>query len=305
LDNQCINKYVDEVGHLVSTAIYRTASEWETIHVHGATIVAETMNCIEAVPASGLPTGLGCTRTFVWGDTNNDLNVDIGDILCVLDAFGGNFLGNCTPDAADLSPCTPDHDYGLSDVLAVLDAFSGVVPDPCLLPCGAAAGGSGTGGPEGGGQGPLGGGSLNVISLTASSSTVSPGGTVNVDVFVSGPTELRGYQSALQIRGGKAGSLTFDAADVNQQRSDFVFIGLNFVTSTDVTDGRLMGALYSGGVDVGNPPKYVGTFTLRASTSASGTFVVDLRIADTSLRDPNNQSVLWVGSGSVLITVTP
>ncbi|NOS99969.1 MAG: hypothetical protein HOP29_05025 [Phycisphaerales bacterium] len=63
-----------------------------------------------------------------YGDPNGDGNIDIFDILCVLDTFGGSF-GVCTLNEADLAPCGGDGELDVFDILMILDLFSGI--DPC------------------------------------------------------------------------------------------------------------------------------------------------------------------------------
>lgn len=76
-----------------------------------------------------------CFNTDVmFGDVNNDGEVDIFDILCVLDGFAGTFNPPCTFSNVNLAPCEPDEVIDIFDILAVLDAFSGV--NVCNCPAG-------------------------------------------------------------------------------------------------------------------------------------------------------------------------
>jgi len=54
--------------------------------------------------------------------------VDLLDILCVLDGFGGQFT-NCPPESVDIAGCQADGTIDVSDILAILDAFAG--DNPC------------------------------------------------------------------------------------------------------------------------------------------------------------------------------
>lgn len=70
-----------------------------------------------------------------FGDVNDDANVDIFDILCVLDGFTGVFLAPCTESNLDLIGCPGgDGTIDIFDILGVLDAFSGV--NTCDCPAG-------------------------------------------------------------------------------------------------------------------------------------------------------------------------
>ena len=64
----------------------------------------------------------------LYGDVNDDGTVDVSDILCVLDAFQGDF-STCAMSRADIGPCIPDGTIDLLDIFSVLDAFAG--QDPC------------------------------------------------------------------------------------------------------------------------------------------------------------------------------
>jgi len=82
-------------------------------------------------------TDAGEAIPFVWGDVNNDGIVDLQDVLCILDGFGGAFP-NCPAHAVNLAQCIPDQIIDLFDILMVLDAFGGA-PYPCASPCGGGA----------------------------------------------------------------------------------------------------------------------------------------------------------------------
>lgn len=64
------------------------------------------------------------------GDLDGDGVINIDDILCMLDAFGGNFACAGGLDGADIAPCGGNGIVNLDDILAVLAAFSGVVLCP-------------------------------------------------------------------------------------------------------------------------------------------------------------------------------
>jgi hypothetical protein len=151
-------------------------------------------------------------------------------------------------------------------------------------------------------MGPEGGGQCGTVGLTADSSTVSPGGTVDVHVFVTEPTDLRGLQAAVMITGGRGGTLTVETLSINEQHVSFVFLGEQYVTALDTSGGRVMAGLYGGGVNLGAQSKYTGTFRLRASSNARGTFFANPR-ADTMLRDSVNEPIPWSSAGTLPITI--
>ena len=87
---------------------------------------------------------------------------------------------------------------------------------------------------------------------------------------------------------------------IDTARVDYVFYNppSTVHTAEDELGGRLAAGLQSGGMSVG-PDKYLGTFTLRASWDAHGTFTIDLRPADTFLRDSNTLPIPWQSAGSL------
>ncbi|NOT02125.1 MAG: hypothetical protein HOP29_16055 [Phycisphaerales bacterium] len=78
--------------------------------------------------------GLCGNPSRLYGDVNNDGNIDIFDVLCALDGFAGVF-SVCAMPNVDLAPC-PGGDglIDIFDILAVLDGFAGV--NGCGCPAG-------------------------------------------------------------------------------------------------------------------------------------------------------------------------
>jgi len=78
------------------------------------------------------PAGRCCRN--VYGDLDGTGVIDLSDILCVLDGFGGVY-DHCPAERADIAPCERDGVIDLSDILAVLDAFGGrALCDACVVP---------------------------------------------------------------------------------------------------------------------------------------------------------------------------
>lgn len=67
-----------------------------------------------------------CSNTpTLYGNVDNIGGVDIFDVLCVLQGFGG-FFGQCARNNLDLAPCPQgDGQVDVFDILAVLDGFIG------------------------------------------------------------------------------------------------------------------------------------------------------------------------------------
>jgi len=60
-----------------------------------------------------------------YGDVDFNSTLNIFDLFCVLDGFGGTFAGNCTFERMDLEPCAGNGTINIFDLFAVLDAFGG------------------------------------------------------------------------------------------------------------------------------------------------------------------------------------
>jgi len=150
---------------------------------------------------------------------------------------------------------------------------------------------------------------------------VSPAGTgpieqgtdITFEVFVdTGFDALRGYQAALQVTGGTAGTLTLadmtlppnpnSALFITTTRPDFVFFGLGPFTSINVTNLAIVGTLATGTSTIATPPKYCGTYKFRASTSALGTFNVNFR--EVNGMGQTSTFILAPGVGNPRLTIT-
>jgi len=141
------------------------------------------------------------------------------------------------------------------------------------------------------------------ITAVASRRTVSPGGTVTVDVFVNRVPDLRAYQVTLGITGG-VGSLVRQEARVDTSRPDYVFKDMQKLDAADQTIGRLGGVLFGKGVAVSSP-MYVGSYVLTASPDASGAFTVQATSDDSTILTDSNNGLLGYTSIPTTITVGP
>lgn len=236
---------------------------------------------------------LSWTETALWGDTDGTGVCDVTDILCVAgDGFSGQYTPECALEDADIAPCIPDGLVELSDVIFALKAyaqenyFGYCYPRPC-------------GEPLLGGEGSMGGGFFpppqfdNMITFTATPASIPAGQAVTVRAFLFGPPDLRGYQVGVDAAGGTSGTLTLSSLSVETARTDFVFYELDSVTPTNLAERRLAGALYTGGVEVGETTLYLGRFVFTASPDALGTFTFTARVTDTKLVDSADQQLEW------------
>jgi len=109
------------------------------------------------------------------------------------------------------------------------------------------------------------------ISLVPRRGTVRPGGTVVVDAFAMGSANLRSYQIKLAIEGSPDPGLGVESAWIDVDRNEFVFESEPMVHAADAAGGRVGAALMRGDVAL-DGRVYLGSFTLRASKHASGTY---------------------------------
>jgi hypothetical protein len=164
----CVAKYVQTDGKLGSAAVYRTPTEWGTVHVRGSEIRSSgsynvQADCKPSDPGDLLSSTV-TAKAWKWGETNGDGTVDFVDITRVVDGFRSvwhNMGRPCTTDAecttviphrkcdtgvgyclaitienVDVyggTGCTPDRVVDFVDITREVDAFMGKVY-PCP-PC--------------------------------------------------------------------------------------------------------------------------------------------------------------------------
>lgn len=143
------------------------------------------------------------------------------------------------------------------------------------------------------------------ITVVPSQSSMRPGGTMTVDVFANGVGDLRVYQVSLAVTGGMKGRLAVDSAAITS-RDDYVFGTAKKLDAVDQTSGRMGAMLFDGGMDVATPG-YLGTYTLRASADASGSYSVNVRMDRSSfLRDSKNMTIgFYPGQNAIISVGTP
>jgi hypothetical protein len=142
------------------------------------------------------------------------------------------------------------------------------------------------------------------IFLVATAKSVTPGGTVEVDVFASGVAGLHVYQVALEVDGGPRGGLAVSDLWVDADRPDYVFAGRQKIEAADRVGGRLGATLFDDSMNVSRGA-YLGTFELHASRDAAGEFTVDARSADHAsfIKDAGNHDIEFDVDASVTLTV--
>jgi hypothetical protein len=302
----CVDQYVQADGTLAPSADYQPADSWETIRVADPNIVPNAQYELQIEYATGLLSLPAIVTTRLWGDADGSGVVDVADILCLLDLFGGASIPSCNPGSGDFYPCVPDEVIDISDILAVLDAFAGIqFSAVCPMPCesGLMAPGGGEGAMSEGGAGPMGGGvATGTIRLERAQKTIAVGGLAGVHVFVSDVSELRGWQFALDSLAANGAVFAWEVLTVDDARSDYVFFGLDDFPATDMTQGRV--ALAGGGVSP-SAEKYLGTVWFRVTSLGGGSMTVSLDESHTQLRDSAGQSMNVVNLGPVTINIVP
>jgi hypothetical protein len=141
------------------------------------------------------------------------------------------------------------------------------------------------------------------MTVVPSKKAIIPGGVVTVDVYISDVTDLSVYQTAMKVSGGDRGEMTADHIKVDTKRSDYVF-GEAQVIKAEAMHSQQMGAMQmNGSVDV-TRPKYLGTYTFRASANASGTFEIGLEMGkSTFLRNSGGTPIAFRPGKAAAVTV--
>lgn len=141
------------------------------------------------------------------------------------------------------------------------------------------------------------------ITVVPRQTSIMPGDAVTADVFVAGASDLRLYQVAVDATGGTAGKLSLENMVIDKSRADYVFGTLQLVDAVDMTQGRMGSVLFSGGVEAAQP-MYVGTYTFRSSTDASGTFYVQIRVGrDSFLQNSVDEAIAYRVGQPAMVTV--
>lgn len=140
-----------------------------------------------------------------------------------------------------------------------------------------------------------------VFVAVPSRSHAFPGETITVDAYIENARDVGAYQVKLTTGGGETGSLTLEDLSVDD-RADSIF-GSSAIKATDSTQFRLLGALMGGGVDA-DSRAYLGSFILRLSPDATGTFTVNVEAGqETILTDSNAVAIPHRMASAATITV--
>ncbi len=224
-------------------------------------------------------------------------NVGTSDILCSVNAFG-NYCSCPNADLKNDSDPSGKGPSGVplttGDLLAVVDAFGGADPFGCssdgfvscddvgLTPAsGCTSSAIGASAASGGLERMFG----VQRSWTAGAATsaqfrlvprrraVRAGGMLEVDVFVSGVSGLVGYQfgAVAEHLGDERMDPVPETVETEMFRADYVFAGLYGLPAVDRSLGRLGGVVMDAGVTVGDDAlAYLGTYRWRVPEGAVG-----------------------------------
>lgn len=238
-----------------------------------------------------------------YGDIDHNGTVTLFDLFCVLDALEDNDE-SCPIYDSDIEPCDPNGTINLLDLNAVLNAFSGIDPCDCPDPTNCPTPGAKIVRSEPSIPPPP-PHSVNAnltFELQTSATSGPAGGLFEIHVFGMNFNEVKAYQIALDVSGGKTGTLTVEDISIDEARSDFTFRNLAPEIRFNVSRGRMI-AVLPAGKRSSSAAQYLATYTLRASPKSSGTFAV--RVSSGSLVGSEVDRVTGVKIGSgVDITVT-
>lgn len=130
----CLDDYVDESYHLVNPSLkaFQFPFEWGTFVLKDPDIFPSSTYEFrsECGPYISSPS-VAATRKFA--DVDDDGDVDSIDIVLVIDAYKGIFVG-ASLEEVDLYPCVPNGYIDALDIVMVLDAYKGI-PYYCSQPC--------------------------------------------------------------------------------------------------------------------------------------------------------------------------
>ena len=132
----CMSYYVQPDGSLGATPTFKTPDTWGEVHVSSLMIRPETMYNFQAEIEEGATTSLTSGTTWMWGDVNDDLIVNVDDLLLLISGFQGDF-SKATRENLDLDPCEPNTLVNIGDIFAAIAAFQGehFADKSCQSPC--------------------------------------------------------------------------------------------------------------------------------------------------------------------------
>jgi hypothetical protein len=147
------------------------------------------------------------------------------------------------------------------------------------------------------------------LRAVASRESVRPGKEIVVDAFVDGPVSaLRSYQLELVVSGGHTGHLEPIHIETREQKGAIFHDVDNTFDAYNMSTGQMLHGMNE---DQGAPVSseaYLATYTYKASSDASGKFVIDIAAsgeAQSVLVAPGNGEISIRDTVPAVVTVLP
>ncbi len=150
------------------------------------------------------------------------------------------------------------------------------------------------------------------ITCVLANDQVAAGSSVDLEVKLTDATNLRAYQTTVQIvRTSGTGTVSVicpDGVEVDESRPDWVFAGETAFTAANCIEQSALGAMAVGGIDVGLVPEYLSGYRLNVSPDAAvgSTFEISLvPLPITVLTAPANVLIPYNLGPPCTLTVVP
>jgi len=141
------------------------------------------------------------------------------------------------------------------------------------------------------------------MSVVTNQTTVNPGETVTVDLYLSGAADMKAYQARVNATGAQTGKIAVSSMVIDKQRSNYVFGTANVIDAVDNTGNRLGAVIFDGSVNVNNP-LYLGSFTFQTPADVHETYVVNVEVGEESfLRDSAAEPIEFRVGAPIVVTV--
>jgi hypothetical protein len=296
-DWTCLSKYVDVDGTLTDAPVFQLIDDWGTIFVEGEEIVPDSTYEVRA-ECGAFTSNPGSVTVNPWCDHDSDGFITIGDVLLSVEAFQGNYA-HTTLEVVDIWPCAPNRLINIDDLQWTVNTFMGqtYADTGCPLPCDGSA--APADGPAGASTSP----EPATLSVVPSLDRVPAGGSVDVDVYVGTVSDLRAYQVALEVTGGRRGGFELTRIRIDTDRAKYAFGSSKIVEAIDLSEARV-GALPFSGTSGVRKSAYLATFTFKASEDAKGTFDVRVQLGEKSLLRTSDGKAVELDANDARIVVS-
>ncbi|MGB0715311.1 MAG: lectin-like domain-containing protein, partial [Phycisphaerae bacterium] len=313
--DQC-PKYIDfdggpangGLGRLVDAPVYYPPGVWGTLNVRGAEIVPGYEYTVHSQLQGSNVAAYATTATHAHGDVDGNGMANFADIQAVVHGFQSTWDG--PRGAVDLAPCVPNTIVNFEDIQQAVFAFQNQAFEvACDLPC---SGGVATANENEASP------STVTLEFVAHPNSTSEGGTVEVDVWATGPIDLHTFQLSLEATHAKYGEWGPIDAWINDESADFAFAGQSIVTARNVSRGAIGASSLNEPATIGESDSvYLATFkfdigeshNVAISLADSGNLLLDsygrslnVELPDDAIvrtSNPNRQKRERTGSASM------